>query len=179
MDSFPQDASELTIFQMTFPKRIGDTPAVHSWLNRDGNVLYGEELNIGYRHYDRTGIAPLFPFGHGLSYTTFEYGYAQVQPRMLVADGNVQVTLAITNTGSRAGAETVQVYIHDEESKLPRPDKELVAFEKVFLDAGETEHITFTLDKHAVGFYDESIPGWLAEEGTFEVLIGASSSDIR
>lgn len=87
--------------------------------------------------------------------------------------------LAITNTGSFTGAETVQVYVRDEKSKLPRPEKELVAFEKVFLEPDETKHITIPLDKYAVGYYDDSLGSWIAEEGKFNILVGASSSDIR
>jgi beta-glucosidase len=96
-----------------------------------------------------------------------------------VAEGTVKITLAVSNIGARSGAEIVQVYVHDEKSRLPRPEKELVAFEKVFLEPDETRHITISLDKYAVGYYDESVPGWIAEEGAFKVLIGASSRDIR
>lgn len=142
-------------------------------------MLYGEGLYIGYKHYDHTKIPPLFPFGHGLSYTTFEYGRPEISSRTLTSNGVINITLAVSNVGPRAGAETVQVYVHDEKSRLPRPEKELVAFEKVFLDEDETKHITIGLDKYAVGYYDTAIPGWIAEEGTFEVLIGSSSADIR
>lgn len=87
--------------------------------------------------------------------------------------------MGISNIGSVDGSETIQVYVHDEKSRLPRPEKELVAFEKVFLAAGETRHITLSLDKYAVGYYDDSINSWIAEEGNFIVLIGASSADVR
>ncbi|KAF4985515.1 hypothetical protein FDECE_16508 [Fusarium decemcellulare] len=163
----------------TFPKRIEHTPAWHTWPGENEKVLYGEGLYIGYRHYDHAKIEPLFPFGHGLSYTTFEYGRPEISTKTLTPNGVTSITLAISNIGSRAGAETVQLYIHDEKSRLPRPEKELVAFEKIFLQAEETRHITIDLDKYAVGYYDETIPGWIAEEGTFKVLIGASSADIR
>ncbi|KAI8689208.1 Beta-glucosidase [Fusarium keratoplasticum] len=163
----------------TFPKRIEHTPAWHTWPGENHKVLYGEGLYIGYRHYDHAKIVPLFPFGHGLSYTTFEYGRPEISTRTLTPDGVINITLAISNIGSRAGAETVQLYVHDEKSRLPRPEKELVAFEKVFLEADETRHITISLDKYAVGYYDETVPGWIAEEGAFKVLIGASSADIR
>jgi beta-glucosidase len=162
----------LTTPQATFPKRIEHTPAWHTWPGENHKVLYGEGLYIGYRHYDHAKITPLFPFGHGLSYTTFEYGRPEISTR-------INITLAISNIGSRAGAETVQLYVQDEKSRLPRPEKELVAFEKVFLEADETRHITISLDKYAVGYYDETVPGWIAEEGAFKVLIGASSADIR
>ncbi|KAJ3471778.1 hypothetical protein MRS44_001877 [Fusarium solani] len=163
----------------TFPKRIEHTPAWHTWPGENHKVLYGEGLYIGYRHYDHAKITPLFPFGHGLSYTTFEYGRPEISTRTLTPDGVINITLAISNIGSRAGAETVQLYVQDEKSRLPRPEKELVAFEKVFLEADETRHITISLDKYAVGYYDETVPGWIAEEGAFKVLIGASSADIR
>ncbi|KAL6358963.1 hypothetical protein LRP88_09161 [Fusarium phalaenopsidis] len=159
--------------------RIEHTPAWHTWPGENHKVLYGEGLYIGYRHYDHAKITPLFPFGHGLSYTTFEYGRPEISTRTLTPDGVINITLAISNIGNRAGAETVQLYIHDEKSRLPRPEKELVAFEKVFLEADETRHITISLDKYAVGYYDETVPGWIAEEGAFKVLIGASSADIR
>ncbi|KAI6784637.1 Beta-glucosidase B-like protein [Emericellopsis cladophorae] len=163
----------------TFPQRIEHTPAWHNWPGENGKVLYGEGLYIGYRHYDRNNIKPLFPFGHGLSYTTFEYGRPELSSRVLSADENIRLTLAISNVGARAGAEIVQVYVHDEKSRLPRPEKELVAFEKVFLEVDETRHIHITLDKHAVGYYDTAIPGWIGEQGKFDILIGASSTDIR
>lgn len=165
--------------QASFPKRIEHTPAWHNWPGENLKVLYGEGLYIGYRHYDRTGIEPLFPFGHGLSYTKFEYGRPEISTRALVADGNIRVTLAISNVGTRPGSEIIQLYVRDEKSRLPRPEKELVAFEKVYLEPDETRHITITLDKYAVGYYDEAVPGWIAEEGSFKLLIGASSQDIR
>lgn len=87
--------------------------------------------------------------------------------------------MAVTNTGRVAGAETIQIYVRDDRSRLPRPEKELVAFEKVFLEPEETKHIIVPLDKYAVGYYDDSVPAWIAEEGTFKVLIGASATDIR
>ena len=142
-------------------------------------MAYGEGIYIGYRHYERARITPLFPFGHGLSYTTFEYGRPSLSARTLTRDGVMELILAVSNTGDVAGAEIVQVYVRDEKSRLPRPEKELVAFEKVFLDAGETRHVKINLDKHAVGYYDTSISAWIGEEGRFKVLIGASSADIR
>ncbi|KAK7757897.1 hypothetical protein SLS62_000275 [Diatrype stigma] len=165
----------------TFPRRIEDTPAWNNWPGENLRVLYGEGLYIGYRHYDRSKIAPLFPFGHGLSYTTFEYGRPSLSRRSLGASSDpIHLVFAVSNVGSVVGSETVQVYVRDERSRLPRPEKELVAFEKVVaLEPGETRHVTIPLDKYAVGYYDESIPAWIAEEGTFRVLIGASAADIR
>ncbi|KAI0107859.1 glycosyl hydrolase family 3 N terminal domain-containing protein [Nemania sp. FL0031] len=163
----------------TFPRRLEDTPAYHNWPGENLRVLYGEGLYIGYRHYDRTKIAPLFPFGHGLSYTTFEYGRPSLSNKVLTSSASIHLVMAVTNTGTVAGAETVQIYVRDEKSALPRPEKELVAFEKVFLEPDETKHITVPLDKYAVGYYDPAKSAWIAEEGVFKVLIGASAEDIR
>jgi beta-glucosidase len=158
---------------------LQDTPAYHNWPGENLRVLYGEGLYIGYRHYDRTGIAPLFPFGHGLSYTSFEYGRVSLNRKTLGPEAPIHMIMAVTNVGSVAGAETVQIYVHDEKSKLPRPEKELVAFEKVFLEPDETKHITIPLDKYATGYYDDSLRTWISEEGKFQILVGASSTDIR
>lgn len=125
----------------------------------------------------------MFPFGHGLSYTTFEYGELSTTSKELTKDGKVDVTVTVTNTGSVAGAEVVQAYVHDVKSRLVRPEKELAAFERVYLQPGETKHVVLSLDKYSVGYYDTTLnpqnSSWIAEEGTFEVLVGASSADIR
>ncbi|KAI0186330.1 glycosyl hydrolase family 3 N terminal domain-containing protein [Xylaria flabelliformis] len=165
----------------TFPRRLEDTPAYHNWPGENLRVLYGEGLYIGYRHYDRANLAPLFPFGHGLSYTTFEYGRPSLSNKVLTSSATepIHLVMAVTNTGAVAGAETVQIYIRDEKSTLPRPEKELVAFEKVELEPDETKHITVPLDKYAVGYYDPAKKAWIAEEGRFKVLVGASATDIR
>ena len=136
-------------------------------------------MYIGYRHYERAKIAPLFPFGHGLSYTTFEYGRPSLSSKVLTPSDNIEMIFAVSNLGAVDGYETVQVYVRDDKSTLPRPEKELVAFEKVYLEAGETKHLRISLDKHAVGYYDTSLRAWIAEEGSFKVLVGASSADIR
>ncbi|KAH6657297.1 glycoside hydrolase family 3 protein [Truncatella angustata] len=163
----------------TFPRRIEDTPAYHNWPGENLRVLYGEGLYVGYKHYDRSRIAPLFPFGHGLSYTSFDYGRISLSRKSLGPNTPIHMIMAVSNIGSVAGAETVQVYVRDEKSKLPRPEKELVAFEKVFLEPGETKHITIALEKYAVGYYDDSLRSWIAEEGAFKILVGASSTDVR
>ncbi|EOO00679.1 putative glycoside hydrolase family 3 protein [Phaeoacremonium minimum UCRPA7] len=163
----------------TFPRRLEDAPAYHNWPGENLEVVYGEGMYIGYRHYERAHIAPLFPFGHGLSYTIFEYGRPSLSSKTLTSADNIEMIFAVSNIGDVDGYETVQVYVHDDKSRLPRPEKELVAFEKVFLEAGETKHLRISLDKHAVGYYDTSLNAWIAEEGTFKVLVGASSADIR
>lgn len=142
-------------------------------------VVYGEGLYIGYRHYERMGIEPLFPFGHGLSYTTFIYGEPTIDNTLLLEGAKITVTIPVTNSGSVEGAEIVQAYIHDEKSRLPRPEKELQAFDKVFLKPGETKNAKLVLDKYSVGYYDTDVSAWIAEEGVFDVIIGSSSADIR
>lgn len=169
----------LMILQTTFPKKLQDNPTYHNWPGENLRVVYGEGLYIGYRHYERVGIEPLFPFGHGLSYTTFSYGKPSISGDSLSGNNKLVVTIPITNTGDVEGAEIVQAYIHDEQSRLPRPEKELQGFDKVFLQPGETKNATLTLDKYSVGYYDTELSAWIAEQGTFNVLIGASSADIK
>ncbi|CZR55218.1 probable periplasmic beta-glucosidase precursor [Phialocephala subalpina] len=163
----------------TFPKRLEDNPTYLNWPGENLKVLYGEGLYIGYRHYEAKAIAPLFPFGHGLSYTTFAYGKPKISSSVLTEDGKLTITIPVKNTGSVEGAEIVQAYIHDEKSRLQRPEKELQAFTKVYLKPGETKNATLTLDKYSVGYYDTDLSSWIAEEGVFQALIGASSVDIR
>jgi beta-glucosidase len=166
----------------TFPKRLADNPSYHNWPGENENVIYGEGMYMGYRHYDRTGIAPLFAFGHGLSYTTFEYGEPTISNTVL-GDApplnTVTVSLPVTNTGAVAGSEIVQAYIHDPKSRIPRPEKELKAFARTDLAPGETKWVHLTLDKYSVGYYDTTLSSWIAEEGAFEVLLASSSVDIR
>lgn len=163
----------------TFPRRLEDNPAFHNWPGEDDKVMYGEGIYIGYRHYE-TGVAtPLFPFGHGLSYTAFEYGSPKINNKILSEAEKIDITIPITNTGAIAAGEIVQGYVKDVKSRIPRPEKELQAFAKVFLEPGETKKVTLTLNKYSVGYYDTTLNAWIAEEGDFEVLIGASSVDIR
>jgi beta-glucosidase len=169
----------LMAIQTTFPKRLEDNPTYHNWPGENLKVIYGEGLYIGYRHYERLGIEPLFPFGHGISYTTFSYGALTISSNVLAEPDKITITIPVTNIGEVEGAEIVQAYIHDKESRLPRPEKELQAFDKVFLKPGETKDATLTLDKYSVGYYDTNLTAWIAEAGVFEVLLGASSVDIK
>ena len=164
---------------VTFPRALEDNPAFHNWPGENLKVVYGEGLYVGYRHYERTRIAPLFAFGHGLSYTTFEYGEATISSGVLSEEGQLTVNVPITNTGRVAGAEVVQAYIRDPKSRLPRPEKELQAFAKVQLTPGETTNVRLSISKYSVGFWDSSVDAYLAEEGEFIVLVGSSSADIR
>jgi beta-glucosidase len=159
----------------TYPRRLEDTPAFITFPGENGKVLYAEGLFVGYRYYDKKDIAPLFPFGYGLSYTTFEYRNLQ----LAAAGGEIAVSLSVANTGPRTGQEIVQVYVRDVQSRLIRPEKELKAFAKIALAPGETRTVTFTLDRDALEYYDPARPGWILEPGAFEVLAGSSSRDIR
>jgi beta-glucosidase len=162
----------------TFPVRLQDNPAYLNFPGENGQVHYGEGLFIGYRYYDKKGIAPLFPFGHGLSYTTFEYTNLRLAEEFSLADG-LTVTLDVKNTGRRAGKEVVQLYVHDVRSSLVRPEKELKAFTKIMLQPGESQTVSLKLDREAFWFYNPARNGWVTEPGEFEILIGASSADIR
>jgi beta-glucosidase len=163
----------------TFPKRLQDNPAYLNYPGENGQVLYGEGLFVGYRYYDRKDIAPLFPFGYGLSYTTFAYRNLQLSKPRFAAGETIGFSVDVENTGSRAGKEVLQVYVRDTQSRLIRPEKELRAFAKVKLEPGETRTIEFTLDQEALSYYDPASKRWVAESGKFQVLVGSSSRDIR
>lgn len=164
---------------VTFPKRLEDTPAfLNAAYPGCREVRYGEGIFVGYRYYDARQIEPLFPFGHGLSYTTFTYSGLKL-PRKVRPGETVTVTLTVTNSGQVAGKEVVQLYLADPQSSLPRPPKELKGFVKVALAPGESRTVTLTLDERALSFYDPAQKRWVAEAGEFEVLIGSSSRDIR
>lgn len=163
----------------TFPLKLSDTPSFLSFPGSFDEVRYGEGIYVGYRGYEHMGRDVLFPFGFGLSYTTFEYSNLQVSTNEFGLDDTVTVTLDVTNTGDVAGKEVVQVYVRDLESRLPRPYKELKAFTKVALSAGETKQVTLDLSDHAFMYYDPAHHQWVAEAGEFEILIGSSSADIH
>jgi beta-glucosidase len=163
----------------TFPMRLEDTPAYINWPGETGAVHYGEGLFIGYRYYDTKNVPVQFPFGHGLSYTTFEYSHPKVSASTFKDVDGVTVTVDVTNTGKLAGAEIVQVYVHDRESSLVRPEKELKGFAKVFLEPGETKTVSVKLDFRSFAFYHVEYKQWITETGEFDILIAASSADIR
>jgi beta-glucosidase len=141
--------------------------------------VYEEGIFVGYRWFDEKDIEPLFAFGHGLSYTQFSYGEAKLDKSSMNENGTVRLTVKVTNTGDREGAEVVQLYIADKESSLPRPEKELKDFQKVLLAPGQSKDVTFTIGADALKFYDPALPGWKAEKGEFEALVGSASDDIR
>ncbi len=163
----------------TFPQRLEDNPAYINYPGENGHVHYGEGIFIGYRYYEKKQIAPLFPFGFGLSYTSFAYDNLRMSADTITPDEGVTVSIDITNTGKRTGQEVVQVYVHDVDASVIRPIKELKAFTKVALASGETKTITLTLDRTAFAYWDDSRHAWVAEAGEFEVLVGSSSQDIR
>lgn len=165
----------------TFPKQLTDSPAHQPGMtfpNRH-KVVYEEGIFVGYRWFDEKDIEPLFAFGHGLSYTQFSYGEAKLDKSSMNENGTVRLTVKVTNTGDREGAEVVQLYIADKESSLPRPEKELKDFQKVLLAPGQSKDVTFTIGADALKFYDPALPGWKAEKGEFEALVGSASDDIR
>ncbi len=162
-----------------FPLKLADTPAFTNWPGDAGKVHYGEGLFIGYRYYDAKEMPVLFPFGFGLSYTTFAYSNPRVSARTFKDEDGVTVTVDVTNTGSMAGKEIVQVYVHDHEAGLVRPEKELKGFAKVELKPGETKSVSVTLDFRAFAFWHPEFKQWVTESGNFDLLIGASSADIR
>jgi beta-glucosidase len=164
---------------VTFPKRLQDSPAfINASYPGCREVNYGEGIFVGYRYFEKAEIEPLFPFGHGLSYTEFKYSKLSIPKRGKQGD-TFEVSLDVTNAGDRDGAEVVQLYVSDLASSLVRPVKELKGFEKVFLKTGETKTVTFLLDERALAYYDPIHMKWIAEPGEFEILVGSSSQDIR
>ena len=160
--------------------KLGEYPGTP---RSDGSPIvdqkYNEGIFVGYRWADKEKTKPLFSFGHGLSYTTFAYGKAVADKKVMGQDETLTITLPVTNTGCREGSEVIQLYISDLQSSLPRPVKELKGFSKVKLAPGETREITFTIGKEALSFFDDTRHEWVAEPGKFEAWIGASSTDIR
>ena len=136
---------------------------------------YKEGIYVGYRYTDSKKLKPLFAFGHGLSYTTFKVGKATANKQVMTTDGEISFTVPVTNTGNRAGSETIQLYIAAKQSKVDRPVKELKAFQKVYLQPGETRNVTITIGSEALSYYDETRHDWCAEPGKYEALIGTAS----
>ena len=169
------DAEPSGRLAQTHPKRWSDNPThsqdaeIYPGLN--GHVRYDEGLFIGYRHYDRHGIEPLFPFGHGLGYTSFDMSGLTVSP-----DG---VALTLTNTGERTGSTVVQVYIGDRECSVTRPAQELKGFAKVTLQPGEVRLVRVPLTPRAFAFFDIAAKAWRVEAGVFDISAGFSATDLR
>lgn len=180
------DVSPSGKLPFTFPAKLEDV-AAHSLNAYTGerkrgivDIEYKESIFVGYRWADKhTDKEPLFPFGHGLSYTTFDYGKPRVDAKSMLPDGKVTVSVRVKNTGKRTGQETVQLYVSDKKASLPRPVKELKGFQKVTLAPGEEKEVSFIVTREALSFFDDRKHAWVAESGTFEALIGASATDIR
>lgn len=161
----------------TFPVQLADSPAHQEGMvfPGDGKVYYKEGIFVGYRWFEHKGIKPLFPFGYGLSYTTFEVSGASLKK----AGKGWKVEASVKNTGDVAGAEVVQLYVSALESSVPRPVKELKGFKKVYLKSGETAKVEFTLSQEDISYFDADSHSWVAEKGKYEALVGTSSADIK
>lgn len=164
---------------ITFPKRWEDCSAYNTYMKENGTTRYKDGIYVGYRHFEKNKIEPLFPFGYGLSYTTFEYGGLKLSSNEMPGNSNLIVSFNLKNTGKVKGEEIAQLYINDVKSSIDRPVKELKRFKKVSLNPGEEKTIEFELDEKALSFFDPSTKNWKAESGEFEVLIGSSSEDIK
>jgi beta-glucosidase len=167
----------------TFPKRLSDSPAhttgAKGFPGENGTVVYSEGVLVGYRWFDTKNIEPLFPFGFGLSYTTFENSNLKLVRGSGATGAVVTAQFEIKNTGSRSGAEVIQVYVQDVKSTVARPAKELKGFRKVALKPGESQTVSVPLDRGAFVFFDQEQGKWLAEAGEFRILVGSSSRDIH
>ena len=170
----------------TFPVKLEDNAAYalgeYTGVRSDTviNIKYNESIFVGYRWVDKQKKSkPLFAFGHGLSYTTFEYGKPVADAKTMSPDGKLTVKVTVKNTGSREGQEVVQLYIADKKSSLPRPLKELKGFKKIKLTPGESKEVSFVIDKEALSFFDDTKHAWIAEPGKFEAIIAASAADVK
>jgi beta-glucosidase len=165
---------------VTFERRFEDSAVAASYYpNAEKKIAYKEGVFLGYRHFDRSGRKPLFPFGHGLSYTRFKYGALTVTPEAMTADVPVTVSFDVTNVGKRRGAEIAQLYVGDRHAPVPRPPKELKGFARVDLAPGETKRVQLLLDRRALSYFDVGTKAWRAEPGVFDLLIGSSSQRIE
>ncbi|MCB0597494.1 MAG: glycoside hydrolase family 3 C-terminal domain-containing protein [Phaeodactylibacter sp.] len=163
----------------TFPQRLEHNPSYLNWPGAHGKVLYGEGIFIGYRYYDTKDIEPLFPFGHGLSYTNFEYSGMSLSETGLADDPQFTIRVLVHNSGRRAGQEVVQLYVSQEECRLQRPEKELRAFAKVSLEPGSQKEVTFQLSRRDFAYFNPAINDWVVDSGAYHIMVGASSRDIR
>lgn len=165
----------------TFPAALADSPAHQEGMQfpNPDKVYYKEGIYVGYRWFEHKDIKPLFAFGHGLSYTSFQYGDAKLSSSTMKRGGSITVSIPVTNTGKCAGAEVVQLYVTDDECSVDRPEKELKGFEKVFLQPGESTVVKIALDESALQYFDEQAHRWVAEKGRFTVQVGSASDDIR
>ncbi len=162
----------------TFPVRLEDNPAYINYPGENGKVRYGEGIFVGYRYYDKKDVTPLFPFGHGLSYTKFKYGNLKLSAKSITPHDTLKVKVDVTNTGKVTGKEIVQLYVRDVKSTFARPEKELKGFAKVELKSKQTKTVTFTLNREAFWYFDTAKNSWNTESGEFEILVGGSSRGV-
>lgn len=165
----------------SFPVKLSDNAAhaLGAYPGENGAVEYKEGLLVGYRWHDAKNIKPLFPFGHGLSYTHFSYSKLRMSAKEMKKGESLTCTITLTNNGDRDGSEVVQLYLSDKKSALPRPPKELKGFQKVELKAGESREVSFVINQDLLQYYNDREQAWAAEPGRFEVLVGASSQEIK
>jgi beta-glucosidase len=175
------DVSPSGKLPVSFEKKWEDSSSFHSYYDTNGDkqVKFSEGIFVGYRHFDKSAVKPMFPFGFGLSYSTFKYGDLKISPSSTSGDQPVTVSFDITNTGRRQGAEVAQVYVTDGHSKVERPAKELKGFGKVDLKPGETKSITVKLNRRSFSYYDVNTKQWTADPGEFGILVGSSSQKIE
>jgi beta-glucosidase len=165
---------------VSFERRPSDGAAFANYTpDKDGRIAYREGVFLGYRHFDKSGAKPLFPFGHGLSYTSFGYANLSIKPETLDQDGSLTVAFDVTNRGKREGTEIAQVYVADSHAPVPRPPKELKGFAKVKLLPGQTQRVQVVLDRRALSFFDDQAMAWKAAPGEFDILVGSSSQQIE
>ena len=163
----------------TYPEKLEDNPSFNNFPGNIATVEYRESVYIGYRYYEKAGQSVRYPFGYGLSYTTFEYSGLYIDKTDMDENDTLSVSFRVKNTGSVAGFETAQLYVGDPESTIFRPVKELKGFKKIWLKPGEEKAITITLNKRAFAFFNVKTNGWCVESGIFNIYVGASSADIR
>jgi beta-glucosidase len=165
---------------ISWERRQEDNPCFKNYYEEPGtkNVKYAEGIFLGYRYYDRSSVKPLFPFGFGLSYTTFAFSNLSVTPETASANGPITVSFDVRNTGSRAGAEVAQVYVGDPSASVPRPVKELKGFVRVELQPGESRRVSVTLNRRSLAYWDVKSHGWKVDPGKFIAYAGDSSENV-
>ncbi|HKI43893.1 MAG TPA: fibronectin type III-like domain-contianing protein, partial [Balneolales bacterium] len=162
----------------TFPKRLKDVSSYLTFPGRDGHAIYGERFFTGYRYFDEKGIQPLYPFGYGLSYTTFSFSNMKVSSTSIKDSDSLDVRVTVKNTGGRAGKEVVQLYVHDHIKDVKQPVKELKDFAKVALNPGQSKEVHFKLGFRDFAYYDTEISDWKVETGKFDIMVGGSSDNL-
>ena len=164
---------------VTFPVQLEDTPGFVTYPGENNRHVYSEGIHVGYRSYDKRKLAPLFPFGHGLSYTSFDYANISVDRDRIDATGSLTVSFDVTNTGTVAGKEVAQIYVRPHDPRLIRPLRELKGFAKVALEPGETKRVSVTIETRDLRYFDPDFRRWLLDAGKLSIEVAASSRDIR